>query len=120
MAVQERVQADLDCGAHREVIGELEGLVREHPDEERLWGQLMLALYRSGSQGASLRACNRLRRHLVEELGVNPSPEICDLEKAILLQDPALAWLPADTQTRAVPTSEPRGADRGRGKGSRP
>ena len=108
VAVQERVQADLDCGAHREVIGELEGLVREHPDEERLWGQLMLALYRSGSQGASLRACNRLRRHLVEELGVNPSPEICDLEKAILLQDPALAWLPADTQSRAVPTSEPR------------
>ncbi len=112
VAVQERLQADLDCGAHREVIGELEGLVRDHPDEERLWGQLMLALYRSGSQGAALRACNRLRRHLVEELGVNPSPEICDLEKAILLQDPALAWLPSEAQIAPVATIEQKGSTR--------
>jgi DNA-binding SARP family transcriptional activator len=103
MALQERIDVDLASGGHREVVGELEGLVVEHPDEERFWAQLMLALYRSGSQGGALRACARLRRHLVEALGVNPSPEITELEKAILLQDPAIAWPPSPAP-QAMPT----------------
>ena len=101
VALEERLDADMECGDHREVIGELEGLVREHPDEERFWGQLMLALYRSGSQGAALRACERLRRHLLEALGVNPSAAISDLERAILLQDPILAWPPPGPPSRS-------------------
>jgi len=108
MALQERIDVDLACGAHREVVGELEGLVVEYPDEERFWAQLMLALYRSGSQGGALRACARLRRHLVEALGVNPSHEITELEKAILLQDPAIGR--PSPSAREVGSSPPRGA----------
>ncbi len=91
-ALEDRLDADLDCGAHRQVVGELEGLVADHPFRERFWAQLVTALYRSGSQADALRACAKLRQLLVEQLGVEPSPMVRSLEQAVLRQDQALAW----------------------------
>ncbi|MFW6204446.1 MAG: BTAD domain-containing putative transcriptional regulator [Actinomycetota bacterium] len=106
-AVEERVDADMALGLHRKLIGELEGLVAQHPYRERLHGQLMLALYRAGRQADALQAYQNGRRILIEELGIEPGPALVDLEKAILHQDPSLdtqplpeteiadkAWLP--------------------------
>ena len=109
-ALGDRVHADLAAGRHRDVIAELESLVAEHPYQERFWAQLMLALYRAGSQADALRCYSRLRSLLNEELGIAPGPAVSDLEKAILTQDPALAWepgspsTPAAADTRVAPT----------------
>lgn len=89
-AVESLVEAELAAGDHELVVGELSGLVEVFPFRERLWSQLMLALYRSGRQAEALRAFGRLRYLLAEELGVNPSRELVDLEERILLHDPAL------------------------------
>ena len=83
----ERVDADLACGHHAEVAGELEARVREHPLHERLHGQLMLALYRAGRQADALAAYRSARDALVDGLGIEPSPALRDLEVAILRQD---------------------------------
>jgi predicted ATPase/DNA-binding SARP family transcriptional activator len=89
-AVEDRVEADLMLGGHGELAGELEALVRAHPLRERLWGQLMVASYRSGRQGDALGAYQRARAVLSGELGVDPGPELRRLEAAVLAQDPAL------------------------------
>ena len=89
-ALQERVEMDLASGRHGELVTELDELTLEHPLCERLWGQRMVALYRSGRQAEALRAYQDLRRHLDEELGIGPSPAIQRLENSILLQDPTL------------------------------
>jgi predicted ATPase/DNA-binding SARP family transcriptional activator len=83
-------EARLVLGEHGDLCGELEHLVDEYPLRERLWAQLMLALYRAGRQGESLRAYTRLRVRLVGELGVEPSRELVELELAVLRQDRAL------------------------------
>ncbi len=83
-AVELRVDADLALGLHGQVIGELETLVAEHPLSERFATQLMLALYRSGRQADALRVAQRTRDVLREELGINPSPDLRDLEQSIL------------------------------------
>jgi DNA-binding SARP family transcriptional activator len=101
-ALGDRVHADLAAGRHREVIAELESLVAEHPYQERFWAQLMLALYRSGSQADALRCYSRLRSLLNEELGIGPGPAVSELERAILTQDPALAWEPPSPPTPPV------------------
>ncbi len=101
-ALGDRVHADLAAGRHREVIAELESLVAEHPYQERFWSQLMLALYRAGSQADALRCYSRLRNLLNEELGIAPGPAVSELEKAILTQDPSLAWEPASPSTPPV------------------
>ncbi len=88
--LEDRVEADLCCGRHHELVGELEQLVGETPLRERLWGQRMVALYRSGRQAEALRAYENLRVLLREELGIRPSPSLRQLEQAILDQDPAL------------------------------
>ena len=90
-AIEDRIDADLACGLARELVPELEGLVAEHPLRERLRGQLMLALYRSGRQADALRVYREGRIALVEELGLDPGPDLQRLETAILVQDPALA-----------------------------
>jgi DNA-binding SARP family transcriptional activator len=89
-ALEERIDADLDLGKHRELVGELEGLARENPLRERLRGQLMLALYRSGRQAEALQAYHDARRALVEELGIEPSPAVQQLHASILRQESAL------------------------------
>ncbi|HWW53946.1 MAG TPA: BTAD domain-containing putative transcriptional regulator, partial [Acidimicrobiales bacterium] len=90
LIVEERVDAELACGRHAELVGELSAICRTHPLRERPWGQRMLALYRSGRQADALRVCQELRHTLAEELGIDPSPAIIRLEQAILTQDPTL------------------------------
>ena len=104
-AFEDRVDADLALGRQGELVSELEALVSEHPFRERMRGQLMLALYRSGRQAEALEAYRRLRRALVDELGIEPSPSLQEMERAMLRQDPALEL------ERAAP--EDTGADRG-------
>ena len=91
-AVERLVDARLAQGQHSGLVPELENLVVEHPLREGLWAQLMLALYRSDRQADTLRAYGRLRRHLGEELGIEPGKELARLEEAILLQKPELDW----------------------------
>jgi DNA-binding SARP family transcriptional activator len=99
-ALEQRIDADLTLGRHAELVGELEALVAEHPLRERLRGQLMLALYRSGRQAEALELYQRTRKALVEDLGIEPSPALQELEKAILRQD---ASLELDSSVRAAP-----------------
>ena len=89
-AVELRIDADLALGRHDELVGELEALVAEHPLRERLRGHLMTALYRSGRQAEALDAYKDARRALVDELGIEPSAALQELERAILRQEPAL------------------------------
>ena len=70
-ALQARIDADLELGRHRDLVGELQALTSEHPLRERFWAQHMLALYRSGRQAEALRAFARARTRLVEELGMS-------------------------------------------------
>jgi DNA-binding SARP family transcriptional activator len=88
--LEERVQADLDDARHSELVGELEVLVEEHPVRERLRGQYMLALYRSGRQAEALQAYQNGRAILVEQLGIEPSRELQQLHGSILRQDAGL------------------------------
>ena len=88
--LEERIEADLALARHAEVVGELEGLVGRHPLRERLRAQLMLALYRSGRQAEALDAYHDARRALTEELGIDPSRTLQELERRILQQDPSL------------------------------
>jgi YVTN family beta-propeller protein len=89
-ALEERIDADLAMGRHDAVVQELEQLVRRHPLRERLRGQLMLALYRSGRQAEALEAYRDARRTLDEDLGLEPSPTLQQLERAILSHDQVL------------------------------
>jgi DNA-binding SARP family transcriptional activator len=89
-AIEECVEAELALGGHASVIAELEPLVRANPLRERPCGQLMVAFYRSGRQADALQAYQGLRRALVEELGIDPSPGLQALHRAILRQDDTL------------------------------
>ncbi|MCA1841621.1 MAG: AAA family ATPase [Actinobacteria bacterium] len=93
-ALEARIDADLVCGRDAELIGELASLTAEHPLRERLWALRMTALYRAGRQAEALRTYQELRRHLGEELGIEPSEDLRALEGAILRQDPQLARRP--------------------------
>lgn len=85
-----RSEAGLVLGRHAALVVELTGLVEEHPLRERIRGQLMLALYRSGRQAEALQVYHETRTLLVEELGLEPSQALQQLERAILVHDPAL------------------------------
>jgi predicted ATPase/DNA-binding SARP family transcriptional activator len=89
-AVELRVDAELAAGRHAELVAELQQLTGAHPWRERLHAQLMLALYRAGRQAEALEAYRRAREVLVEQLGIEPGPELHDVQQAILAQDPAL------------------------------
>lgn len=91
VALEEQSEAALALGQHGDLVAGLESLVGEHPFRERMWAQLMLALYRCGRQADALRAFQRLRTNLGRELGIEPSPDVSRLEERILLQDPELA-----------------------------
>jgi len=101
--LERRLVADLDLGRHALVVGELQALVDEHPLRERMQELLALALYRSGRQADALRALATAGELLREELGLEPSRELRDLEARILSQDPTL-------DPPASPTPAPSGA----------
>jgi predicted ATPase/DNA-binding SARP family transcriptional activator len=90
-ALEEQFEAALALGEHREVASALRATLEENPFRERLWGQLMLALYRSGRQADALETFQEARRVLSDELGLDPGPELQQLQAAILAQDPAVA-----------------------------
>ncbi|MGW0563136.1 AfsR/SARP family transcriptional regulator [Streptomyces sp. NPDC003016] len=84
-AVEERVRLELDLGRHQDLIGEIMELAAAHPYREHLHAQLMLALYRSHRTAEALAVYRRIRSTLVEELGIEPGPELSELEQGILL-----------------------------------
>ncbi len=96
-ALEQRLELDLVLGRQREIVGELEQLVSEHPFREGLWCKLVLALYRAGRQADALAECRRARRFLLDELGLEPGEELRELERAVLRHDPAIA---APTRTK--------------------
>lgn len=89
-ATEDRFEAELAVGRHAEIVADLQSLVDREPLRERLRGLLMTALYRSGRQADALRVYGDARRVLAEELGIDPSPELQELQAAVLRQDPAL------------------------------
>src|SRR5215469_8685887 len=89
-AVEWRIEAELACGERALPVGELEALVREHPTREGLWALLMRALYRAGRQADALEAFRRARRVLVDELGIEPSRDLREVERLVLAHDPSL------------------------------
>ena len=91
-AIEARVDADLERGHHRQLIAELDSLTEEHPFRERFRAQQMLALYRSGRQAEALRAYEKTRTYLVDEMGLDPSQDLRELEQRILDQDPSLRF----------------------------
>ncbi len=94
------IDAELALGHHLEMIPELERLVEEDPLRERRWAQLMLALYRGGRQSDALRAYRRVSEILGEELGIEPGPDLYNLEERILLHDPSLTLVVDDMEPR--------------------
>ena len=101
VAEETAMAAALALGQHREMVGRLQELVAAHPFHERLCGQLMLALYRSGRQVDALSVYAETKQRLGEELGLDPSPDLQALETAVLRQDPALL-LSVDATTRST------------------
>jgi len=95
-ALEARLEAELALGEGRQLVDELEALVRQHPVRERLAAQLMLALYRSDRQAEALAVYKRTRDHLTDELGLEPGRPLRELEQAILRQDPALEPAPRE------------------------
>jgi predicted ATPase/DNA-binding SARP family transcriptional activator len=95
-ATEDRIEAELALGRHAELVPELEALVAQYPLRERLRAQLMVALYRSGRQAEALRVYHETREVLVEELGLEPGRALQRLERAVLLQDPALELGPEE------------------------
>ena len=95
-ALQARIEADLALGRHAEVVAELRALTDQYPLREKYWALLMLALYRCDRQADALQAYQRGRRVLVDELGIDPGPELRGLHQAVLTNDPALAVPPAE------------------------
>ncbi|HEV2638825.1 MAG TPA: BTAD domain-containing putative transcriptional regulator [Actinocrinis sp.] len=102
LAWADRVEADLRLGRHQALLGELRGLTVEYPLQEVFRAQLMTALYRSGRQAESLDVFLGFRRALVEDLGVEPSAELCRLHQRILRADPDLA-----APSAPVPVEQP-------------
>jgi DNA-binding SARP family transcriptional activator len=104
-AVEDRLEADLERGLDGELVAELFALVARYPLRERLRGQLILALYRNGRQADALDAYRETRAMLDEQLGLEPSPALRELERAILRHDPALA--PVRPVAAAAVASDP-------------
>jgi predicted ATPase/DNA-binding SARP family transcriptional activator len=99
VAFENAFDAELACGRHAVLLPELETLAKRHPFRERLWGQLMLGLYRAGRQADALEAYRTAHRMLRERHGLEPGPALRRLQKAILTQDPSL-----DFQAQREPT----------------
>jgi DNA-binding SARP family transcriptional activator/tetratricopeptide (TPR) repeat protein len=107
-ALEDRIDADLGCGRHHQLVGELVELAARHPLRERLHAQLMLALYRSGRHAEALGVYRDTRRELVENFGVEPGAELQRLQRAVLVADPTLEWRPPRHQRgRRTPPAAP-------------
>jgi len=109
-ATEDRIDVELALGRHAAHVAELEVLAAEHPTRERLIGQLMLALYRSGRQADALAVYRAARRALIDDLGLEPGRDLRDLEAAILAQDASL-HLPREPRAQppaAPPPASPR------------
>ncbi len=102
LALEQRIEADLALGASAEIVDELDGLVQEHPYRERLWRQLMLALYRAERQADALSAYRRART-LLDDLGLEPSEELRELELSILRHDVPQALAPEQRHNLPAP-----------------
>ncbi|MGW0810985.1 BTAD domain-containing putative transcriptional regulator [Nonomuraea sp. NPDC002799] len=110
-ANEDCIDLELDLGRHHELVSELTALVEEQPLRERLRGQLMLALYRSGRQAEALQAYRRARQTIVDELGIEPNEQLQQLEHAILTSAPSLnppAPAPSVVLTPDVQQAVPR------------
>ena len=103
VALERRIEADLACGRHADVVGELQTLAADWPLRERPCALLMLALYRGGRQADALAAYRAARATLVDELGIEPGATLQELERAVLRQDPALAAPSGPVPPRAEP-----------------
>jgi predicted ATPase len=114
-ALEERFDAALALGEHRELVSALQETLDENPFRERLWGQLMLALYRGGRQADALETFQTARRVLAEQLGLEPGPGLRHLQEAILAQNPAIAAVPVAGPSRGhLPSSTTSFIDRER------
>jgi len=104
VTLQERIDADLAAGHADHVVGELFGLTGENPLRERLWVQLITALYRVGRQADALDAARRVRAILADELGLDPGPDLQELERRVLHQqlDPLAPAAPAPAMLETV------------------
>ena len=105
-ATEDRIDADLAAGAGSALIAELAGLTDEHPGHERLWGQLMVALYRAGRQADALEAFLRARTMLIDRAGLEPSQRRAGLHRQVLAQDTRLLG-PVSAPVRARPAQLP-------------
>ncbi len=105
VANENRIEAELGLGRHDAMIGELEALIAEHPGRERLRSLHMLALYRAGRQADALDAYQAARQTLLDDLGLEPGPELRELEQAILRQDEGLSRRPLPRSNVPVPAS---------------
>ncbi len=106
-AVQDRIAADLATGKNEVLVAELEGLLARHPGHERLWGQLMTALYRAGRQADALSAFHRAREVLIEDSGVEPSAGLSEIHRQVLAQDSRLLLARATSSAAARPAQLP-------------
>jgi DNA-binding SARP family transcriptional activator len=104
--VSDRIDAELALGRHAQLVPEIHGLLDQDPLREPLWGQLMLALYRSGRQAEALAAYREAQALLGEELGIEPGEELRSLQVAILKQDEGLRLRPAKGETGTPPAAD--------------
>ena len=117
-----RADAELAAGRHAGLVVPLTELIRTHPLRERFHAQLILALYRCGRQADALRAFSAARATLIDEVGLEPGPELRDLQAAVLAHDPALA-APVESARlihQPATATEPRSSEAGRDRLSRP
>jgi YVTN family beta-propeller protein len=110
-ATEDRLEAELELGNHKAIIGELEKLAAEHPLRERISELLMLALYLSNRQGEALDVYTQTRRRIAEEIGLEPSASLQDLHRRMLQHDPGLGPA-ADARVRTPATSRRPGTGR--------
>ncbi len=111
-ALEERFEAELALGEHADLVPAIRASLEESPFRERLWGQLMLALYRSGRQADALEVYQEARRVLSEQLALEPGPELRRLQEAILAHDPAIAPVPPAPRRGNLPAPSTSFIDR--------
>ncbi|MEV6912661.1 BTAD domain-containing putative transcriptional regulator [Amycolatopsis sp. NPDC051071] len=107
---EDHLDARLRLGEHREVIAPLREFVAEHPLRERPWAHLMTALYRSGDPAGALAVYTDCRRVLADRLGLEPSPDLAKLHRAVLDRDPGLTAVSPSSVTTTVHPREPETA----------